>query len=627
MSELSLNNVSKYFGATLVLKNINFEIFKGEKVGLVGRNGCGKSTILKLITKEESIDKGDIIIRKDATIGYLRQIPQYDKNHTVRDILNIAFNDIYALEKQIKSIEKSMKDAKDIELEKLLSKYSNLQEKYVILGGYDKDEKFSKVCGGLKITNTFLEKDFDTLSGGEKTTVMLGQILLECPDMLLLDEPTNHLDVESLEWLEGYLKSYSGSVIIVSHDRYFLDNVVNKIVEIENFESTVYKGNYSKYISEKNENKSIQLKHYKDQQKELKDMEDAYKRFRKWAQEGGGEKFYKKAENMRKRIERMDKIDKPNLKEKNMNLSFLDTERSGNEVIKAIDISKSFDDKLLFKDGNFLIRYEERVSLIGSNGCGKSTLLKILLNNETLDNGVLSLGANVKVGYLPQIVEFEDENLNVLDCFRGNLYLRDGEVREYLSKYMFFGESVYKKVKSLSGGEKTRLKLAKLLFNEVNLLILDEPTNHLDIESIENLEKSLQNFKGTIFFVSHDRYFINKISTKIISIENKTFNIYEGNYDNYKTIKANLVEEIQKNSIKKEKKTRPVRTNVKKKLENDTLKLEDKISVLESKIQELENYMLTLGSNYEEINKCFSEKEILQNELDEVLNKWVELSS
>ena len=622
MIELSLNNVEKYFGANRVLKNITFEVNKGERIGIVGRNGCGKSSVLKLIYGTENLDNGSISIRRGASIGYLEQIHGFEEGSTVREILNIAFDELSMLERKMKSLESIMSDERE-DISRLLSQYSELQQNYEVLGGYDKEEKLSKVCEGLKFKESFLDRSFDLLSGGEKTTVVLGKILLENPEILLLDEPTNHLDMESLEWLEEYLRNYKGTVIIVSHDRYFLDNVITKTIEIEDLISTSYKGNYSAYVKEKEDNLLQQYELYKVQQKKINSMEKSIKTLRDWANRSGKEKFYRRAFSMQKRLEKMDKVDKPKTEKVNMHITLSQGDRSAQEVIKVRSASKRFEDKTLFDEGDLLVRFKERVALIGANGSGKSTLLKTLLKEESLDSGVSEIGANVKLAYLPQNIIFNNEELTVLECFREDVEILEGKAREYLAKYMFFGETVFKKVKGLSGGERTRLKLSKLLYHEANLLILDEPTNHLDIDSIETLEDTLDEFKGTIFFISHDRYFINKMSSRIVALEGGKFNSYLGDYDYYK------VKRDEKEDIKIDLKPIKIEKQQKTKANNNQNnsyklnKLEEKIVEIEKEIKALDELMETIQGNYEEINKCFKNKEDLQVELELCMEEWL----
>lgn len=648
MFELSLVNVKKYMEATLVLKNINFQVYSGEKVGIVGVNGSGKTTVLKLIAgilpmdycvgypgaTSPGYDEGFINKPSGATCAYLEQIPQYENGIKVIDVLKMAFSEVYEIEEKMHKLEDEMKVLKGEELERSLKQYSRLVQSYEVKGGYNTEEKLAKICTGLKFTQNFLDKEFNLLSGGEKTTVILGKLLMDNPDILLLDEPTNHLDMDSIEWLERYLNNYDGIVIIVSHDRYFLDNVVSKIIEIEDMESKIYKGNYSSYVKQKEEKLLEQMHNYKEQQKEIKSMESTIKDLRDWAIRADNSKFFKRAASMEKRLERMksnEDAQKPKIENKTMKLNFKNSERSGEETIKAKGLCKSYIDKVIFNEADLLINFKERVALVGPNGSGKTTFLKMLLGEEAPDKGTVELGANVKVGYLPQVITFDNEEYTVIQAFRDYISILEGQAREYLSKFMFFGNSVFKKVKALSGGERIRLKLSMLLYEDINLLILDEPTNHLDIDSIETLEEALEEFKGTIFFISHDRYFINKIGERIIAIEDNKFKSYLGNYDYYKEIQDRVklekeINDLQKEKvIKKEKKKKEI--DEVKKRENEIKKLEIKIQRLEKKFEGIELTMSNLELNYEELNELFSKKEELSEELEKVMEEWIELNS
>ena len=648
MFELSLVNVKKYMEATLVLKNINFQVYSGEKVGIVGVNGSGKTTVLKLIAgilpmdycvgypgaTSPGYDEGFINKPSGATCAYLEQIPQYENGIKVIDVLKMAFSEVYEIEEKMHKLEDDMKVLKGEELERSLKQYSRLVQSYEVKGGYNTEEKLAKICTGLKFTQNFLDKEFNLLSGGEKTTVILGKLLMDNPDILLLDEPTNHLDMDSIEWLERYLNNYDGIVIIVSHDRYFLDNVVSKIIEIEDMESKTYKGNYSSYVKQKEEKLLEQMHNYKEQQKEIKSMESTIKDLRDWAIRADNSKFFKRAASMEKRLERMksnEDAQKPKIENKTMKLNFKNSERSGEETIKAKGLCKSYIDKVIFNEADLLINFKERVALVGPNGSGKTTFLKMLLGEEAPDKGTVELGANVKVGYLPQVITFDNEEYTVIQAFRDDISILEGQAREYLSKFMFFGNSVFKKVKALSGGERIRLKLSMLLYENINLLILDEPTNHLDIDSIETLEEALEEFKGTIFFISHDRYFINKIGERIIAIEDNKFKSYLGNYDYYKEIQDRVklekeINDLQKEKvIKKEKKKKEI--DEVKKRENEIKKLEIKIQKLEKELEGIELTMSNLELNYEELNELFSKKEELSEELEKVMEEWIELNS
>jgi len=658
MFELTLNGVKKYMDATLVLKNISFQIFSGEKVGIVGVNGSGKSTVLKLIAgvlpmnycigypgaTSPGYDEGFICKPREATCAYLEQIPKYEDGIKVIDVLKLAFEEVYSIENKMRELEDRMKFLEDNNLEKALKQYSQLVELYEVKDGYNTEEKLSRICTGLKLDESFLNKEFNLLSGGEKTTVVLGKLLIDNPDILLLDEPTNHLDMESTEWLEAYLKSYNGIVIIVSHDRYFLDNVVTKIIEIEDMESKTYKGNYSDFSKQKEENILEQFHQYKEQQKEIKNVQNAIKELRDWAARVDNNKFFKRAASLQKKLDKMKSSDtesdkfyrtrgqyvrteKPKFERKNMKLNFKDGERSGNETIKAKGLSKSFDDKVILRDVDLLIHFGERAALIGPNGSGKTTFLKMLLDEEKPDSGVVELGANVMAAYLPQKITFKNEEFTVLECFREDISILEGQAREYLSKFMFYGNSVFKKVKHLSGGERIRLKLGKLLYKDVNLLILDEPTNHLDIDSIENFEEALEDFKGTIFFISHDRYFINKISERVIAIEDNGFKSYPGNYDYYKNVKEQLkLQEIKEPVIKQEKVKKPKKVDEDKQKEVEKAKVERIIEVLENEIKDIDVAMTDEKLDYENLNKLYCKKEELSSKRDEAMELWVSLN-
>lgn len=638
MFELSLNGVKKYMDATLILENVTFQVYAGEKVGIVGENGSGKSTILKLIAGIEPMnycvgypgatspgyDEGFISLPRGATAAYLEQIPQYDNNLKVIDVLNLAFEEIHGIEKEMRQSENRMKDLEGDALEKALKQYSDLLQLYEVKGGYSVEEKLSKVCGGLKLDDGFLQKDFNLLSGGEKTTVLLGKLLMDNPDILLLDEPTNHLDMDSIEWLESYLKEYKGIVIIVSHDRYFLDNIVNKIVEIEDMESRTYKGSYSHYVLEKEENMRIQFEDFREQQKKINAMERTVKELRDWAMRADNNKFFKRAASIQIKLDKMDRIDKPIFEKQNMKLDLKAAQRSGNETIKAIGLYKSFKDKEIFKDANLMVNFGERAALIGANGSGKTTFLKLLLGEEKPEAGVVELGANVMAAYLPQKITFKDEELTVLECFRKDISILDGKAREYLSKFMFYGNSVFKKVKHLSGGEKIRLKLAKLLYEDVNLLILDEPTNHLDIHSIETLEEALEDFKGTIFFISHDRYFINKIGERVIAIEENIFKSYPGNYDYYKNVKDELrLKSPKEPLVKAEKVKKPRNIDEGQKKETEKAKALTMVETLEKEINNIDTAMAEEGLDYEELNMMYLRKQELNKELEGAMELWL----
>lgn len=640
MFELLVNGLKKYMDATLILKNITFQAYEEDKIGIVGANGSGKSTILKLIagvepmnywpgypqTSSNGYDEGFISIPDKASVAYLEQIPVYPEHAKVIDVLNLAFDEIHTMEKKMRSMEEKMTSMEGADLEKALRQYGDLVQLYEAKGGYEVEEKLNRICTGLHLDKKFIEKDFSLLSGGEKTTVALGKLLMDQPDILLLDEPTNHLDISSVEWLEDYLKNYKGIVIVVSHDRYFLDNVVNKIVEIEDMESICYKGNFSSYARQKEENMRIQYEHFLEQQKKINAMEKTVKDLRDWAMRADNNKFFRRAASIQIKLDKMQRIERPAFDKPNMKLDIKGKQRSGVETMKAGGLSKCFGEKVILDNADLLVQYGERVAMIGPNGCGKTTFIKMLLGEEKPDSGWVEVGANAMTAYLPQRIHFENEEITVLDCFRDGISILEGKAREYLSKYMFYGNSVFKKVKQLSGGEKIRLKLAKLLHENVNLLILDEPTNHLDIESIETFEEALESFQGTVFFISHDRYFINNIAGRIIAFENATLKSYRGNYDDYKKeISRREVKEVKKLEPKKEKVKKPTLRNENQRKEIEQDQIETKIESVENEIRDLDLAMTAEELGYEDLNKLYQRKNDLGKELETLMALWLEI--
>ena len=626
MIQLALNEVEKFFGGNKIFSNIAFEVQIGERVGLIGRNGCGKTTVFKIIAGMEHQDKGSISIKKNSTIGYLHQIPDYPEHFKVIDVLKIAFQIQYGISSELKILEIHMSSLKENELEYALKKYGELNELYEAKGGYEIEEKMSKVCTGLKFNENYLNREFISLSGGEKTIVLLGKILLENPDILLLDEPSNHLDVTSIEWLETYLKSYKGTVIVISHDRYFLDRVVTKIIEIEDGETSLYDGNYTYYVKEKQRRVFEQFEAYKDQQKKIKAMEKAIKQLRIWAAQGDNEKFFKRAESMQKRLDKVEKVDKPLINQPKIQLDFAETGRSGTDVISIKGLCKCFNAKEILKNLDLEIRYGECTALIGDNGSGKSTIIKTLLGEVYEYNGEVKLGSNTKIGYLPQNITFNNEELTVLETFREDIYILEGPARGLLAKFLFYGESVFKKVKNLSGGEKSRLKLCILIQNDINLLILDEPTNHLDIDSRENLEEALMEFSGTILFISHDRFFINKLASRICEIADKKIVNYNGNYEYYKGKKN----EFMRNKIEplnKEKNQEITQKQVYNNKLKQSKRLEVAIQELETNLKDIDIEMTNKGSQYEILLDLSNKKQKIQEELDLIIEKWMDIDN
>ncbi len=643
MIEIGIGNLNKSFGVDKIFENVTFDIKTKDKIGLVGRNGTGKTTLLKIIAGYENFTGGQINKRKGLVIGYLEQIPNYEDESTILDVLNKAFEKIHEINYQIINLEKSFDSLKDEELKSAIKKYSSLQDLYRISGGYETKEKLNKILKGLDISEDMQKRKFNLLSGGEKTRVILGKILLENPDLLLLDEPSNHLDIKSIEWLEEYLKNYEGTIVMVSHDRYFLDSIANKIIELDGDGVDIYEGNYSKYVAQK-ELRFIQaMKEYESQQKKIKRMEDQIKRYRIWGEMRDSDKMYKRAKELEKRLEKIDKIKKPLMDKKSANFSLNGIERSGKEVIKVNNISKTFNSKKLFDNLSFNLFYKESMCLLGENGTGKSTILKIILNEIKSDTGEIKTGSNVKIGYLPQEIYFHKEDISVLDYFSFNYSISYSEARKELAKIMFTEDDVYKHISTLSGGEKTRLKLGMLIYEKVNTLILDEPTNHLDIESRETLEENLINYEGTILFVSHDRYFVEKIATCIGELQNNNFKIYNFDYEGYKQEKHRIELEqnllIQNEKVKEQQEQisqskedylkRKEETKKEEKRIRDLQKLEEKIIQSEDYLVELENLLNTNSSEWElqEYNKKYDEYIKLKENIEAFYAEYENLSS
>lgn len=536
MIEIELNNIIKNYGLKNVLNGMNLTLKTGERAVLIGCNGAGKSTVFKIIMKQENISAGTINIRKNATIGMLKQIYEYEKeNPNVYTFLQRSFEHFFELETKLKKLENEMSYEKDDEkMSELLQKYGNVQQKYIQMGGYDIQEKFNKICSGLQINEKMLNQNYNDLSGGEKTIVNLGALLLKEPSILLLDEPTNHLDMEKLEWLEKFLKEYKGTILMVSHDRYFLDKVATKTILLENGKEKIYFGNYSYFLKEDEKRTLAEFENYKNQQKMIKKMKESIKTLRKFGELAKNEMFFKRAKSIEKKLAKIEQLPQVNLEQKTLlNFKLNIDSRSGKDVVIINNLNKNFESKNIFENANLQIHCGEKIALIGKNGTGKSTLLKIIMNEDCEYTGEIKIGQSVNIGYIPQEIKFEDDNQTILNFFEQFDNRNETEIRSSLAKYMFRGNDVFKKVSSLSGGEKVRLILAKLLKQNINFLILDEPTNHIDIETRELLEEAIKEYSGTVLFVSHDRYFINNLAERIVEVKEKRFFSYIGNYDEY----------------------------------------------------------------------------------------------
>ena len=553
MIEVSVNNAQKSFGFKRVLDGFDLEATTGERIALIGPNGCGKTTLFKIIAGEESLDQGVVSIRRNATIGLLSQIPpRVSDDVSVRDILLKSFDEVFKVEKQLREYEEKLATVSSDKMDSILNNYGKLQERFTNMGGYEIDEKVSKICSGFKIADEMLDRSFNTLSGGEKTIVNLASLIISNPNILLLDEPTNHLDIDALEWFEQFLANYKGTIIISSHDRYFLDKVATKTILIDKGKSEVYHGNYSYYLKESERRSLAEFDEYKNQQKQIEAMKAAVKKLKEWGERGDNPRFFRRAACIERKLEKMELLDRPDSK-KQLPLDFEINGRSGKDVLVADDLGIIVGDKVILDGAKMVLKYGEKVCLMGKNGAGKSTFIKAVLYGDNIFQGEIKVGSNVSIGYMPQEIRFEDENATILETARKFYDGTETHLRASLAKFLFYGENVFKKVGKLSGGEKVRLKLFELIQKKANLLILDEPTNHIDIDTKEMLEEALNEYQGTLFFISHDRYFINKLAQRVINIENEKFHQYIGNYDYFKEQKE---KNIVSNEISQGRKNR-----------------------------------------------------------------------
>lgn len=535
MLDVGLSNVKLNYGFKNILDGVTFQFNSGDKVAIVGENGTGKTSIFNLIAGTEKPTSGSVSKRKDATVGFLTQIPpEANTPISVRDFLRSVYGDIEQLQEQMCKLEYLMADPNisQVELDKVMNSYGRVQEAFLNKGGYEVEANIDKMAANLKVTE-LLNQDYSSLSGGQKTLVCLARLLLQKPNILLLDEPTNHLDIPTLGWLEDFIKGYSGSVVLVSHDRYFLDKTVNKIFAIDGGKIKNYYGNYSYYVEQRALEREVQEQTYITQQKKISNMEDTIRKNRTWGAQSS-EKAYRVAKQLERRIDEMDKVERPKT-QKDIALNFNQEFRSGKDVLKFEDVMFTYpgSEDILLCGASMNLEYQDKVCIIGNNGSGKSTVIKLILGELAPEDGQITFGSNVKVGYLPQHVHFEYEDVTVLEEFKKHFEGTLTRAYSALASFHFFGEEVNKKVSSLSGGEKVRLKFAELVQNNVNLLILDEPTNHLDVRNREILEEALSNFDGTLLFVSHDRYFINKVANRVVELEDGEFRNYLGNYDFY----------------------------------------------------------------------------------------------
>ena len=635
---LSCNNISKSFGTDVIIKSCSFNIEDHEKAAIVGINGAGKSTLLKIITGIEPADTGLVTLAKDKTLGYLAQQQSLGSDNTIYDELLSVKQYILDMEKELRSIEKRMNTADGDELENLMKKYSDLNHRFEMENGYAYKSEITGVLKGLGFSEEDFTLNVNTLSGGQKTRVALGRLLLAKPDIILLDEPTNHLDMESIRWLENYLLNYNGAVLIVSHDRYFLDKIVSKIIELDNGVATVFSGNYTDYAAKKAILRNMKLKEYLNQQREIKHQEDVITKLKQFNRE----KSIKRAESREKMLDKIEIVDKPQELNDKMNIKLEPNVVSGNDVLTISGLSKSFDDVTLFDNIDIEIKRGERVALIGNNGTGKTTILKLINGIIEPDSGSIYLGAKVNIGYYDQEHHVLDPDKTIFDEIR-DAYpdLNNTQIRNTLAAFLFTNEDVFKYIRDLSGGEKGRVSLAKLMLSNANFLILDEPTNHLDIVSKEILENALNNYTGTVLFVSHDRYFINAAATRIIELSNKTVVNYIGNYDYYlekrDILSAKPVNTVSSADIEHAKKAadskaswqeEKVKQAQLKKIKNELKRTEERIANIEERIDKLDNMYAdpAISSDTAKLMEIHTEKEELSKELDKLYDRWGELT-
>ena len=632
MIDISVSNLVKEFEVGhKILDGLTFQVDTGERVGLLGPNGCGKTTLLRILTGVMDYDEGDVVIAPGKRMGLISQIPVYPAGYTVEDVLATAFEPLREMEREMAALAEQMGEGTD---PALLARYDKLTAAFEAAGGYETDTKTNKVCNGLTIPQSMREQLFDKLSGGEKTRVNLARLILEDTDILLLDEPTNHLDLRATEWLEEYLDKFKGTVLTVSHDRYFLDKVVNRIVEIQAGKAEFYSGNYSFYVVEKERRYEEKLRQYEKEQAKIEQLEKAAEQMRVWAY-SGMDKTFKRVKSMEKRIERMRTTDRPT-KERKMEVRFGEREFRGDEVLTIKGLTKSFGDRTLFSNLGLEVAGGERIALLGDNGSGKTTLLKILLGEEEPDAGKVRMGPTVKVGYLPQHVHFDHPERNLVDTL---IYEQDctaQTARNRLAAFKFRGEDVFKPVSALSGGEQSRLRLCMLMDEKINLLILDEPTNHLDIQSREWIEEAVEEYEGNLLFVSHDRYFIDRFASRIWMLEDGHITDFRGNYQEYQAARArgaagksasDVQVSVEKAPEPKEKKEKPKRPGGTKNLEKEVTAAERAVAKAEEQMYDLEQQIQEASADYLKLQELYEQREALEEEILKLYGTWETLSA
>ena len=636
MIVLSCNNLNKSFGIDSILENVSFTVNEGDKIGIIGINGTGKTTLFKIISGIYGYDSGDIYTSKDCEIGYLEQNTNFHSNNNILEEVLEVFSDLIKMEEYLRELELKIAEkstnpnSKD--LDKLMNEYSNKLEKFADMNGYGYKSEAKGVLKGLGFSDEDMDKPINILSGGEKTRVLLGKLLLKKPTLLLLDEPTNHLDSEAIEWLEVFLKQYRGTVILISHDRYFLDQTVNRVFEIHNKKLKTYNGNYSDFIEASAIEKELEQKKFEDQQKELKKQEESIERLKAF----GREKHLKRARSKEKALAKVDVLDKPEAYRKRARFEFNPSITSGNDVLQIRDISMGYGERILFKDLNLDIYRGEKVALIGANGMGKSTLFKIIMDELVPLSGSIKFGTNVNVSYFHQEQKTLNLDNTIIDeIWEDNTHLTQTTLRSMLGAFLFEGEEVFKKISTLSGGERARVAILKLILSNSNFLLLDEPTNHLDIDSKEVLEEALLGYTGTIFTISHDRYFLNTVVDKILVLDENGVTEYLGNYDYYiekkkQVQEMSVVEEVEektKTQIKEEKRKERELREAEKKNRIKRQNIEKEIEEIELKIEEIDMLLCQeeVYSNPEKSKEVSQEKSNLETKLSSLYEEWEEL--
>ena len=625
MIDISVSNVSKEFEVgRKILDGVTFQVDTGERVGLLGKNGAGKTTLFRILTGELEPDEGQVSVASGKRVGLITQIPVYPAGYTVEKVLRAAFQRLKDMEEEMESLTARMAAGESDPA--LLRRYDALTVAFESGGGYDVETPLNKVCNGLDISADMRARPFADLSGGEKTRVNLGRLILEDTDVLLLDEPTNHLDLRCTEWLEDYLAKFKGTVLTISHDRWFLDKVVSRVVELENGRAEFYAGNYSYYVEEKERRYQEKLRQYEKEQAKIEQLQAAADKMHLWAFMGN-DKLHKRAFSMEKRIERLRKTDKPR-KDRKLDIKFGEREFRGDEVMVIKDLKKSFGDRTLFDHVDLEVTGGERIALLGDNGTGKSTLIKMIMGEEVPDEGKIRLGPTVKIGYLPQIIHFDRPDRNLVDTMLYAQNCSTQEARDRLAAFDFRGEDVFKSVSTLSGGEQSRLRLCMLMDSKINLLILDEPTNHLDLNSREWIEEAVADYTGNLLFVSHDRYFINQFATRIWMLEDGKITDFEGTFAEYRAWKEKKLPapppKKEEAPVKKEK---PKRTGGTKLLEKEVAAAEREVTKAEERMYDLTQEIEVSSSDYLKLTELYEQREALEEEIAHLYAVWERLSA